>query len=154
MVQWDKIKLSLCILGTYAAWRWVSNNGKSCLLCLATPHYSQGCLHNVNHPLFNAREASKQIVLLEQHLYDPQQRCVDCIRKHFLTIEALVEEARTLDKGNAYHFLHSMPDKVRRLAAAYNAGVSPTKIATGFRIVRKQLVSQSFVGGLDAAIKA
>ena len=143
-----KLKLVLIAAGSFMLWRWLTLNGRSCLLCMSLPHYSDGCLHDVNHPLFNAREASKQIVLLEQHLFDPRQRCVDCIRKHFLTIEALIEEAVTLDKGHAYHYLHTMPAKIRRLAAAYNAGVSPARIAQGFRIIRKQLVQNTFVDGL------
>ena len=143
------IKWTMMAVGSYLMWRWITHNGKSCLMCTTLPHYSNGCRHDVNHPLFNAREASKQIVLLEQHLFDPRQRCVDCIRKHFLVIEGLIEEAVTLDRGNAYHYLHSMPEKIRRLAAAYNAGVSPERIAQGFRVIRKQLVQNTFVSGLS-----
>lgn len=150
MVQFTKLKLVFIAAGSFMLWRWLTLNGRSCLLCMSLPHYSDGCMHDVNHPLFNAREASKQIVLLETHLFDPRQRCVDCIRKHFLTIEALVEEAVTLDKGNAYHYLHTMPEKIRRLASAYNAGVSPARIAQGFRVIRKQLVQNTFVDGLEA----
>lgn len=148
MVQWQSLKWSLLLLGSYAVWRWVTYNGKVCLICATMPHYSDGCLHDVNHPLFNAREACKQILLLETHLFDPRQRCIDCIRKHFLTIEGLVEEAVTLDKGNAYHYLHPIPAKIRRLTAAYNAGVAPAKIAQGFRVIRKELVQKTFVDGL------
>lgn len=147
--KWTQIGLSVATIASFLFYKWISNNGKSCLLCLTTPHYSSGCMHDINNPLFNARQAAKQIVLLETHLFDPRQRCVDCIRKHFLTIEALVEEAITLDKGSAYHFLHSIPAKVRRLSSAYNAGVSPVKIAQGLRIVRKQLVEHTFVDGLN-----
>ena len=151
-VSYSKIQMAATAIGVYLLWRWVTGNGRSCVLCMALPHYSDGCRHDVNHPLFNAREASKQIVLLEQHLFDPRQRCVDCIRKHFLTIEGLIEEAITLDRGNAYHFLHGIPAKIRRLAAHYNAGVSPSRIAQGFRVIRKQLVQNTFVDGLEPKI--
>ena len=38
------------------------------------------------------------MLLLEDHLFQPQKRCPDCIRKHFLTIEGLAEECATLCK--------------------------------------------------------
>ncbi len=53
-------------------------------------------------PLYNLREICKQVALLEEHLNQPRKRCPDCIRKHFLTIEALFEEAISLDKENKY----------------------------------------------------
>lgn len=56
----------------------------------------------IMNPLFNLREITKQMSLLEDHLNHPRKRCPDCIRKHFLTIEALFEEALTLDKENNY----------------------------------------------------
>lgn len=46
----------------------------------------------------NMRDIIKQLALLEDHLFHPQKRCVDCIRKHFLTIEGLAEECTTLCK--------------------------------------------------------
>ena len=56
----------------------------------------------VMNPLFNLREICKQSALLEDHLNNPRKRCPDCIRKHFLTIEALYEEAISLDKKFEY----------------------------------------------------
>jgi hypothetical protein len=47
-------------------------------------------------PGYNLREVAKQLVLLEDHLFQEAKRCPDCIRKHFLTVEALLEEAVTL----------------------------------------------------------
>jgi hypothetical protein len=54
----------------------------------------------IMNPKFNMRECVKQIILLEDHIFNPQKRCQDCIKKHFLTIEGLAEEALTLDKEN------------------------------------------------------
>lgn len=48
-------------------------------------------------PTFNLRECSKQLLLLEDHLFQANKRCPDCIRKHLMTVEALAEEAVTLD---------------------------------------------------------
>ena len=53
----------------------------------------------IMHPLYNLREVCKQTALLEDHLNNERKRCQDCIRKHFLTIEALLEEAISLDNN-------------------------------------------------------
>jgi hypothetical protein len=50
----------------------------------------------VMNPNQNLHDVVKQIILLEQHLFDPKRRCKDCIRKHFATIEALLEETYSL----------------------------------------------------------
>lgn len=55
----------------------------------------------VLRPSQNMRDIIKQLALLEDHLYHPQKRCPDCIRKHFLTIEGLAEECATLCKPRA-----------------------------------------------------
>lgn len=57
----------------------------------------------IMNPLYNLREIMKQMALLEDHLNHPRKRCPDCIRKHFLTIEALFEEAISLDKEFKYN---------------------------------------------------
>ncbi len=54
-------------------------------------------------PIFNLREISKQLILLEDHLFHIRKRCSDCIKKHFLTAEALSEEAITLDIDCKYN---------------------------------------------------
>ena len=51
-------------------------------------------------PQFNMREVAKNMILLEDHLFHEGKRCQDCILKHCLTIEALLEEGVTLDKKN------------------------------------------------------
>ena len=55
----------------------------------------------VLRPSQNMRDIIKQLVMLEDHLFHPQKRCKDCIRKHFLTIEGLAEECATLCKPRA-----------------------------------------------------
>lgn len=52
----------------------------------------------VLRPIQNMRDIIKQMILLEDHLFQTQKRCKDCIRKHFLTIEGLAEECVTLCK--------------------------------------------------------
>lgn len=53
-------------------------------------------------PRFNLREAAKQMILLEDHLFHPDRQCQDCIQKHILTIEGFLEEGKTLDKERKY----------------------------------------------------
>jgi hypothetical protein len=66
-------------------------------------------------PVFNLREICKQSILLEDHLSQPEKRCTDCCVKHFLTIEALAEEAVTLDKQKEHQKLEHLPAKIREL---------------------------------------
>ncbi len=46
---------------------------------------------------WNLRKLVKELLLLEEHLTDPEQQCADCIWKHLLKSEAWLEEAATLD---------------------------------------------------------
>lgn len=59
-------------------------------------------LASILDPKFNMREASKHMILLEDHLFHPERRCKDCCCKHLLTIEAFLEEGKTLDKNLQY----------------------------------------------------
>lgn len=56
-------------------------------------------------PLFNLREVCKQMILLEDHLFQKKRRCRDCIRKHTMAIEGFLEEAITLDLESKYYNL-------------------------------------------------
>lgn len=97
------------------------------------------------HPLYNLREACKQAVLLEDHLFSPEKRCPDCIRKHFLTLEALLDEALTLDSGRAYgELLAGRAGAVRELAGTWNSGADPVTVAQGLRALRKAWVPVCF----------
>jgi hypothetical protein len=53
---------------------------------------SCGALLPVNEPDFNAREAIKQVLLLEQHLAEKGKYCKSCCVKHFLLVSGLLEE--------------------------------------------------------------
>lgn len=54
-------------------------------------------MHSHHSAFFNLREIIKQMILLEQHYsINP---CLECMLKHLLTIEALTEEAATLDNA-------------------------------------------------------
>jgi len=79
-----------------------------------------GNLLPIMSPLFNLRESVKQMSLLEDHLNNPRKRCPDCIRKHFLTIEALFEEAISLDKRFEFvELLDGKAEKIRLLQGCW-----------------------------------
>jgi hypothetical protein len=59
-------------------------------------------LSKILDPRFNLREAAKNLILLEDHLFHSLKRCNDCIKKHCLLIEGFLEEGITLDKTGEY----------------------------------------------------
>ena len=96
-------------------------------------------------PCFNMREICKQSILLEDHLFQTEKRCSDCIKKHFLTLEGLSEEAITLDKENEYKFSKmQLPEKIRKLEKEFIAGKNPEDIAQQLRQIRKPLMEKYF----------
>ena len=112
-------------------------------------------------PLYNLREICKQIILLEDHLNHPRKRCPDCIRKHFLTIEALFEEAVSLDKEFKYsEVLDNKAEEIRRLQSAWLDTKDGSKahsfylmIAQALRVLRKSLAGHCFDVRKMASIK-
>ncbi len=99
----------------------------------------------VLEPRFNMREICKQTILLEDHLFQEEKRCQDCIYKHFLTIEALAEEAITLDKENKHPELKELPTKIRAIEKKYIANPKDAHlIAQELREIRKQNMTKCF----------
>lgn len=91
-------------------------------------------------PMYNMREFCKQSILLEDHLSQPRKRCENCCQKHFMTLEALAEEALTLDNENKYKdILEQLPDKCRELQKRRLNGEDPHTIAQECRKIRKNL---------------
>ena len=103
-------------------------------------------------PLYNLREICKQIVLLEDHLNQPRKRCPDCIRKHFLTIEALFEEAVSLDKELKYtEVLDNKAEEIRKLQSVWldtreseHAHRFYLILAQALRVLRKSFAEHCF----------
>lgn len=101
----------------------------------------------VMSPVFNMREICKQCILLEDHLSHTEKRCTDCCIKHFLTIEALAEEAITLDKKTEMDkTIHTLPQTVRDLQKLWYE--DPEKnahaVSQKLREIRKQFQIDSF----------
>ena len=94
-------------------------------------------------PLFNLREAAKQLILLEDHLAHPSKQCEDCIRKHLLAAEAFLEEAVTLDSEGEMPSLASLPGLVRGVWTAVQDGVDLPQVGQAVRSLRKKLVEAS-----------
>lgn len=77
---------------------------------------SEHQLFPIMDPRFNIREAAKNMILLEDHLFHMGKRCQDCILKHCLTIEGFLEEGITLDiKGNHRKTLQKSSDNFRNI---------------------------------------
>lgn len=122
-----------------------SSSGKTCGGEGGCISASGSRLLPVLDPCFNMREICKQCILLEDHLFQTEKRCTDCIKKHFLTLEGLSEEAITLDKENKYHFSKlELPEKIRKLERDFLNDTDPERIAQELRQIRKPLMNKYF----------
>ena len=99
----------------------------------------------IMHPLYNLREICKQCALLEDHLNNERKRCQDCIRKHFLTIEALFEEATSLDnKAKWADKIDGKAELVRELQTRWIDEDDPRVLAQEIRALRKDFAPECF----------
>ena len=85
----------------------IQSNSNSESLCGMDEHGVSVCgkdkkLHQILDPRFNLREAAKNCILLEDHLFQTQRQCHDCILKHLLMIEGFLEEGITLGTNQEY----------------------------------------------------
>lgn len=99
----------------------------------------------VMDPLFNLREICKQSILLEDHLTHDDKRCNDCCTKHFLTLEALAEEAMTLDKYGQYkREIGDLAPIIRQLQKEWINNADHHEISQKLREIRKKYQQQCF----------
>ena len=61
---------------------------------------SCGALDPVSDPTYNMKNLIKQTILLEEHLAEDNKYCIDCIIKHFLHCQGLIEEGIWLSCRN------------------------------------------------------
>jgi hypothetical protein len=106
-------------------------------------------LYPILDPRFNMRESAKQCLLLEDHLNNKKKRCTDCIRKHFLIIDGLLEEAISLEKDNSqrnyYRNLHiSWVNIEKQYAKSPSDSNTIDDVSKLIRIFRKPLVEDYF----------
>lgn len=99
-------------------------------------------MDNIFDPFHNLREIAKHMILLEDHLCNPERECRDCIGKHILTIEAFAEEGATLDKTTRLHGLfYGLAQSTRQAWVLYfEKGAKPKEVMQGIRACRKRLV--------------
>lgn len=131
----------------YAQWAQRLLAGPLSSLMLQQPTLSGfGELLPVFEPTYNMREVCKQLCLIEDHLNQRDKRCADCIRKHFLTIEGLIEEGIGLDKEAKHHEdLQKGLDLVRGAQKKWNDGKDPEPtIAQELRTLRKEWSEKTF----------
>jgi hypothetical protein len=102
--------------------------------------YIQSGRLSLTDPAFNLREFAKQLVLLEDHLAQPNKYCPDCIRKHLLMAEAYAEEAVALDATGVWGKTPAiLAERVRLWAEAFLDGVPPKELAQRIRATRKEI---------------
>lgn len=94
---------------------------------------------------FNLREICKQCILLEDHLTHEEKRCRDCCIKHFLALEALCEEAITLDNKNAMN-ITMLPQQIRNIQKKWydNPSQNSHDCAQLLRELRKNYMEDTF----------
>lgn len=94
---------------------------------------------------FNLREICKQSILCEDHLSQKEKSCRDCIMKHFLALEALAEEAITLDKDTVYPDIVDLPTRIREIQKDwYEHKKNGHECSQQLRSIRKNLMESSF----------
>jgi hypothetical protein len=99
----------------------------------------------LDSPFHNIREICKQSTLLEDHLNHNAKRCPDCIQKHFLSIEAFLDEGVSLSKDPRIASLFdSLTSRFLVLQKAWIQGHNPLEIAGGVRQLRKSLSPYCF----------
>lgn len=100
---------------------------------------------NLNSAEFNLREIVKNMILLEDHLNDKEKFCVDCIRKHLLTIEAYAEEAMNLEpSGRFVNECERVSSFAREIIAKFHDGANVSHLSQRVRSFRKDLVPLVF----------
>lgn len=117
---------------------------------------TKGNLLPVLDSKFNLREICKQCILLEDHLTQKEKRCEDCCIKHFLAIEALSEEALSLDKEKAIHdTIEDLPTKIRKIQKKWldNKSANAHDCSQMLRDIRKSLMENCFSVVFDSEKK-
>jgi hypothetical protein len=106
----------------------------------------------VMRPEHNLREISKQLVLLEDHLFHECKRCKDCIRKHLLTAEALAEETVSLDKNQSVKGAQNIAPTIRGFQQRVSSGEDMALVGQDVRKLRKALVECSYEQGAGGPV--
>ena len=139
------IILIIAILGNFSTTEGFTSGktGKTCNSCSVGNGHRNSLLPILN-PKFNLREIAKNMLLLEDHLFQKRKRCNDCIKKHFLIIEGLAEEMVTLDTMHKCAQHYNLADQIRSIEKKYINGMKHDDIAQNIRLLRKTLMNSCF----------
>jgi hypothetical protein len=97
----------------------------------------------LNLALFNLREVTKHMLLLEEQLSKKDNFCSECIKKRFLLMEAIVEEAIQPHTRWASIAIE-LAIQIRRWQMAFSDGVQRLVICEKVRVRRKALIDIVF----------
>jgi hypothetical protein len=137
------IILLLCM--RYFKMRKTNENYDKNETCSSSSCSSENNLLPILDPEFNMRECAKQMLLLEDHLNNPRKRCNQCIKKHLLSIEALAEEAVTLDKtGKLQEECSQLAEDIRDCEKSFIHNDDMNIIAQKIRDIRKPIMIKYF----------
>jgi hypothetical protein len=105
------------------------------------PRYAHDERLTIMDALFNLREIAKQLLMVEDHLNHPHKLCPDCLRKHLMTVEALAEEAVSLDGGRLHaRGCEKLAEQARHWIMQIADGRDPLEMAQEIRKCRKALM--------------
>lgn len=90
---------------------------------------------NVHAPETSLELASKNAILLEDHLSNPELFCLECIGKHWLSVEAYLAEAVSLDTSRRFSDLVQLGEWLALERRAFEAGARDELEAA--QVVRK-----------------
>lgn len=111
-----------------------------------TPKEKKTVSKYILDPVFNIKNATEQLILLEDHLNFKEKCCMDCIRKHIFAYNALCHEALTLNEGQKYrHILCPMStfgSRMEKVVASKK--FNPHTLAQQIRKIRKPLLAATF----------
>jgi len=94
---------------------------------------------HLKDPFFNLKTVCEELVLLERHLAVPEERCAECIRKHFLMVQGLLREAVQLDtQGELGEYLVPFCTNVFQCALDWRAGQDPFEVSQRLRSLRAE----------------
>jgi len=107
----------------------------------------------VNDADHNLREIVKQLLLLEDHMFQEDKQCRMCIAKHMLTVEALAEGGVTLcrnstDLTDLTALLTETARSIRETHAAFVKAHDPAQVralAQDVRALRRRLMEACHV---------
>jgi hypothetical protein len=110
-------------------------------------------VHPLVSPLNSLREVCKHLVLLEERLVSSTSPPnAERVRKHFLAIEALLDEGLALSQDPKISILITeVLSRIVYLQQVWGAKGSAQKISTSLREIRSKLSSFCFSSGLPPA---